>query len=261
MYLTSEDKKYVAFLCRRPDSERPPEPFGTCFVVGWRSRDGEVRMYLVTAKHVPQELSASKDEVFVRTHAGISLEPEGFLDIPISTSPGDWLFHNDESVDLAIHPWAPLGLGSRFHYKPLMLQDITVQLERWITAGRTLWPPRDGEDVLFVGLMVNLAGRNNMLPVVRRGSVALITDEPLRGEYGDSGYHVIEAQAYPGSSGSLVFAVLGQHLFPLGVLTFSYPSLEELRPVRGTSTAYYNLGLSLVTPIERVTEIIDAIGS
>ena len=255
MYIRPVDKKIVGFVCVEPASGATPNPVGTCFFVMWKNAVGEDFAYIVTAKHVVDGLQ-DFERVSMRVDSGITPDiPSGVLAIPVTTDPNPWMFHPDASVDVAVLPWRPLSYGGRFHSVPLFLQQLNDLIPRVQAAGMH-WPPLEGEDVLFLGLTTKFPGTTRNLPIVRRGSIALVTDELLPGTYGPSHHYVIQAQAYPGNSGSSVFVAAGNTLVPWGVLTFSYPAREELRRVKDEENAYYNLGLSLVTPIEKVVDIL-----
>ena len=256
----------VAFLYASlpGDDESEAQPIGTCFFMEARSPDQTRQfIYLVTAKHVLHELMRTGGHWFVRLNIGKprkrgELRAKG-QGVRFETLPNvGWLTHPDDAIDLAVLPWRPpQASGTSF----TTIQMEAVEAIPGLLAFQKLpWPPGEGEDVLFVGMMIQFQGEHRNLPIVRRGSVALTTDEPIKGAYGFSNYYVIEAQAYQGNSGGPVWSTESGILFPLGVLVFSYPDVEELRKMKDVPEAYYNLGISLVTPMERVVEIVDSQG-
>jgi hypothetical protein len=92
--------------------------------------------------------------------------------------------------------------------------------------------------------------------------LALVTSEKIEGEYGPSAYHLIDLQTYPGHSGGPVWVAKGKTLFLLGIMVAGYPVGQELLvPMRGEKSnskvvKYYSLGISLVTPVEKLKEIL-----
>ena len=189
---------------------------------------------------------------------------KGVIDVPIPIKDG-WLYHADPSVDLAVLPHE----ASQTELKPQKVRTyrgVHVSLKSVIAglAKAPMWPPLEAEPVIFVAMTTQFQGERANLPTVRRGHLALVTDEPIKGAYGRSHYYVVEAQVYPGNSGAPVLVELTDAktkesgLYNLGVLVFSYPAKEELKMVQDVEYTYYNLGLSLVVPIEKVIEIVDS---
>lgn len=257
-----------------------PIPVGTGFLLTTSNFQGQRFDYLVTAKHVLEQLDKRAGKAFLRMNVGDrsdALRPgEGIVYLKLEKS--GWLFHEDPTVDAVVAPLDKVLLGEEilwpnpqgaqlmvtFHLD--RLGDILETAALLATKPDCPWPPFEGEDVIFIGLMVHFQGQATNLPVVRKGSVALVTDEPIKGPYGYSNYHVINAQSYPGNSGAPVWVYYaraddgtGLHSFYyLGLLSQAYPELEELREMPSTPHGYYNLGVSLVTPIEKVVEIINS---
>jgi hypothetical protein len=42
-----------------------------------------------------------------------------------------------------------------------------------------LWPPIEGEDIVFLSMVGLFPGKNANLPTIRKGSIALVTEKPL----------------------------------------------------------------------------------
>jgi hypothetical protein len=232
-------------------------------------------VYIVTARHALEALQKG-GLIYLRANRGDrsdALRPgEGVAYIKLKSE--GWLFHPDPTVDLAVGPFDLVADKSAtedatvsFYIDSLAaIINEPAYLSSLPSDRDVPWPPFEGEEVIFIGLMTHFRGQHTNLPIVRTGTIALVTDEPIKGHYGLSKYHVINATCYPGNSGAPVWVYYpraddgsGLHsLYYLGVLTFGYPTLEELRKVRGTEHAYYNLGLSLVTPIEKVVDILNS---
>ncbi|MDP9237909.1 MAG: serine protease [Chloroflexota bacterium] len=234
-------KACVGFLFAEPGTDEP-EPIGTCFLAVQHLPNGDGE-YLVTAKHVLEGLRKA-GAGYVR----VSAAQGGVEKIELDLGAGAWLVHDDPAVDLAIQPWSEQS-GWR-----------AWSIEHDGSAPRTPVMLRETDDVAFTGLMRNFVGATQNLLAIRVGTIALITDEQIEGEYGASEYYVIDAQAYPANSGAPVWVVYAGTCFLLGVLAYPFPAPADLRKVKGTESAYYNLGMTLVVPLGKITEVLDAHG-
>ena len=237
----------------------------TCFFVKVYNDVLQGFDYLVTAKHTVRDMYNAGDG-FVRLNSG---EPgdlnQGVTYISIPND--DWLFHDDQSVDIAVRAFAPKLEGAIARVVIMTLKDNIVDGIAYVKSHGGNWPPLEGEEVLFVALMTHFPGVLANQTIVRRGSLALITDEQLPGEYGPSDYYAVESQIYPGNSGAPVWALLDvvddksgartPKLWLLGVVTFAFPAAEELQKKFDTLSTYLNLGIGLVTPIEKVVDILE----
>lgn len=257
MFFPSDLKDIVGFLCGQlPGDEGivEPEPKGTGFFLDASPvRQGHI--YLVTARHVVRDLQRA-GPTFLRVSKGYPNQRGAGLNyLPLANE--GWLYHQDPNVDVAVYSLesSPSNLLKFAITPPDNFAVKTLDVEIIAATPR---PLGEGEDVYFVGLMHQIAGEKRNLSVVRKGAVSLIPDEKITGEYGPSDYYVIQAQAYKGNSGAPVWIAIGQALTLIGVLTFAYPSIEELRIVKGYNEYYYNLGMSLVAPIEKAVEIINS---
>ena len=243
MATLSQAKACVAFLYGAlPPGDDEPEPIGTCFFGGVGDQGDPDFFYLVTARHVYESLE-NAGHAWVR----VNKPGGGTSTIPIILERSAWLFHEDNSVDLAVLPWTQArwqGLPVELHYWPL----------DWVFIYDAEWL-REGEEAVFVGLMRPFPGKQRNLTMLRRGMFGLLPDEPILGRYGLSDYYVLDAQSYKGNSGAPVFNAEGS-FFLVGVLTYAFGDEAEKVVIEGTSSSYYNLGVSLVTPVRKVEEII-----
>jgi hypothetical protein len=265
VYLNREVRECVAFLCSRSkgDNVSEPTPEGTCFLLTAFGSDSRSYRYIVTAKHVLEGLTR-KGTIHLRLNSGkrtVGQPGTGVFYFELEKT--GWIFHPDPVVDLVVAPLeAVVKPGQTTHGGLLMFDlpfDAIIQTPTHLAAIGRQWPPLEAEEILFIGLMLQFQGVSMNLPIVRTGSIALITDDPIKGFYGPSKYHVINAQAYQGNSGAPVWVQYDDTLYLLGVLAFAFPELEELRKMPGNEIqAFYNLGVSLVTPIERVVDIVNS---
>lgn len=255
VYIHPDSLKEVAFLAADIQTAAGVErqAIGTCFFTHVRYRDGGAIGYVVTAKHVVKPISS---DVFVRIN-----DPKGGVRYVKITFP--WHFPEDESVDIAIAAWGdpdddydgPLILTRSYSYA-----RILNNLQDRLTAGLP-WPPPIGADVVTYALLPHYPGIESNMPIARFGQLSLVTNEKIAGCYGESSYHLISLQTYPGHSGAPVHVAEGNNLWLLGVLTGGYPSdVGEMAYRRskqpGLPDKVINLGISTVAPISRLTELI-----
>jgi len=248
VYPLESAKKTVAILFGgRPSTNGEPSPMGTCFFVEFSVVAGHSNIrYLVTAKHVLADLRKVGKAV-VRLN-----NPSGDVSyLPIPLDEDDWLPSDDDTADVAVLP-LPWTLGEDDYEIVFDNLDAPLAGEAWP------WAAREGDAVAFTGLMVNFVGKKRNLLALRMGTLSLVTDELIQGEFGPSKYHVIDAQAYLGNSGAPVWVVSGMSFFVLGVLSAGYPTKAEKIKIPSTwrKEEYYNLAMSLVTPLEKVLDVI-----
>lgn len=244
-----EVKQSVAFLYGtsvRGEGPHKSVPQGTCFFVSPPSAANEEGLYLVTAKHVYDDLTETTDPLVRVNKTG-----GGSTSIPLKLGEDEWLFHEDEGVDLAVQLWGPHRWGDR-----------QVDIFSWSLHGMPAAPYPDfheGSDVIFTGLMLGFPGQDKNLVTVRDGTIALLTEEKIATRrYGEAEYIVINAQCYHGNSGSPVFAG-GAHagfLIFIGVLTYGFADEAERFSTAQRDQVYYNHGVSLVTPAVKLEEIM-----
>jgi hypothetical protein len=263
----------VGFLYIVKDDEKVA--VGTCYFVCATSRyEITAFKYLVTCKHV-WELLCGRDS-YVRLNKATVLSSEvgiEWVQLPNTSAElsEPWAFHQDSGVDLAVLPMDPyLGNGKDVSFKCLELKRIVSEPNAVRQAGLP-WPPAVGEEAFFVTMMTKFAGRERNYPLTRRGHVALRTDETIRGKYGLSDYYVIEAQCYPGNSGSPVWVTYDYYPPPpqmyrgdkqdflLGTMTGGQSEEQEVivcKKNEGERKAYLNLALGLVVPAEKLCDIL-----
>ena len=276
VYIRRAQREKALFLCASPRGREgaEPVPLGTCFILAASGQGDQQFHYIVTAKHVLDGL-LKMESIYLRVNRGDRADPlkpgEGLAYLRLEKD--GWLFHPDSTVDAVVGPVDVVlrqdrnkGVG-KFTLHMDRIEEI-LQAPDYLAQQRdTPWPPYEGEDVIFIGLMTRFQGQQTNLPIVRKGSIALVTEELIKGLYGLSQYYVINVQAYPGNSGGPVWVYYeraddgsGLHsLYYLGILVVGYPAIEELTKTSGTDpVGYYNLGVSLVTPIEKVIDIMNA---
>jgi hypothetical protein len=245
---------------------------GTAFFIGFPDERGGAGFefaYIVTCKHVLREADGSLlPWVAVRLNLKAPTMPTGyeFMRLPVVDDKGNLLWLDDPdnpSDDVALLPFLP-DL-SKFDYKvipsKLFLTKEVAKQDRFT----------EGDSLYFIGLLPQYYGQNKNYPVVRKGSVALITDELLDTPTGKQAAYIAEIAAWPGNSGSPVFVNLGG--MRAGNLTvgesFAFVGLLEgyfmnRAPVEATETAQAfmgdpsNIGISFVVPADSLLHVLNS---
>jgi hypothetical protein len=272
MVVASFIKNCVGFLyVDNPGRVGPRKiPVGTGFFVTVENRYGNGVNYLVTAKHVWEELNDHPPGYVRLNRKDPPSEEWGARNLPLK---GNWVFHADENVDLAVLPWAPDTADLILESWDIVKFCAAEDSER--RKSGLAWPPTEGTPVLFAAMMPNYTGRERNYPIVRVGRVALVTDETLKGKYGLSDYYLIESQVYPGNSGAPVWATYTWHPDDraptaldlkmhatnfMGVLCAGWPAQQEVlvrkKPKGREMVAYYNLGIAMVVPAAKLLELL-----
>ena len=113
-----------------------------------------------------------------------------------------------------------------------------------------------GSDVVFVGYPRGFYDVVNNLPLLRRGVIASVPDIDFNGK----GEIVIDAQIFPGSSGSPVFVYQGDKYLLLGVVSETVTFDSELQILPTNMPRYgikQEIGLGIVVKQRHVQELID----
>ena len=112
-----------------------------------------------------------------------------------------------------------------------------------------------GNDVLFIGYPENRFDTVHNLPILRRGCFASMPNIDFNAKQ----QFIIDAQVFPGSSGSPVFTLIGNKFKLIGVIAETMIKNEKLQ-VMPTQTAFgvqQFLGLGIVIKVNLINELID----
>jgi len=261
--IPADIKKVVTFLFA---DEQPPRPIGTGFWVGVPAKDGADRIfcYIVTAKHVVD----ATDHVLARLNLAQADQPSGFAKISLGTGNTQPILHSNPAVDIAVIPFVPpQDAGVDFK----VIQKDMFALKDY----RQSQSVSEGDEVFFIGLMPQIYGKLKNTPVVRYGRIALVTDEPFVTNGGEAAYFYVEANSYPGNSGSPVFLRFGpirqagqitigaDRIRLLGIM-HGYLSqgrlLEEVDMPTGNKTLAFleNINIAMVCPVDYLAEILES---
>jgi len=246
-------------------------PLGTAFFVRYPDPRGGPTygfVYLVTAKHVLQDADGTfLKEAKVRLNLREPSEGKqcDFLRVSASDDRGNllWFHDTDAATDVAIAPLLPDEKKFNFLAIPIAMFADSELLKREKVV--------EGDSLNFVGLMSQYYGDSKNYPVVRRGTLALMTDEEIDTPTGRQHAFIAELTSWPGNSGSPVFLnlaglregslIAGWNLHLLGVLSGSF-----LNKVRGSTvdTATIvggnelNTGISFIIPAAQIRKILDS---
>ncbi len=249
-------------------------PLGTGFFVNYSVLSGrhEHRFtYLVTAKHVLQDtdgtlLPSVTVRLNLKTSAGGS--EVGFIrDIPVTGPQGSllWLQSEDRAEDVVAVPLSPDGQQFEF----TTISTRTFLKDRALNSGGLA----EGDELYFIGLMEQYYGIKRNYPVVRRGTLALITDEYIETPSGQQKVFIAELESWPGNSGSPVFLRRGDRAGSsmnqnssrfLGMIIASFvnkfsASLSAEQPTQkleGGDKA--NIGMSCIVPAAIIEKVLNS---
>lgn len=178
---------------------------GTGFLIAKKINDTQQQIFLVTNKHVIAKADNTGKIVGKFNKASFSFiknennSPKlgDSITINIENLTDMFLQHPDESVDLAICNISDLytqitqNLKQDIFIRTIPIEMIPAESESFDAI----------EDVLFVGYPDGIFDQKNHLPIMRKG----ITASPYEVNFNGGKKFVIDAQVFPGSSGSPVF--------------------------------------------------------
>ena len=254
------------------------ESVGTAFLVSKQVTPESQQIFLVTNKHVIAKAdesgkitgSFSKGQIsFIKQKDGEPILGDSFA---VNFDPNfteTFLQHPDETVDLAI-----CNISNIYN-------KITQELEQSIYIKAipiALIPTADTsfdaiEDVLFVGYPNGIRDEKNHIPLIRRG----MTATPFEIDYNGQKKFLIDAQVFPGSSGSPLFIrennlkggnlTLGEKYHFVGVISKVFfrnekgQIIEAVAPTNTATTALTKqmIGLGLCEKSSQINEMIEMV--
>jgi hypothetical protein len=264
-------KKCVTFVGIKDPKENIEQIryIGTAFIVSLPSSKvpNSSFIYIVTAKHVARKIE--NKECYLRANMK-------FGDSAIFALENvSWFFHPSENspTDVAVYPFAL----EKDELKKIDFEAIpTVSFlsdETRINQGIG-----EGDEVFMVGLFSRHTGNQKNLPIIRMGTIAMISDEPIQTQkFGSIEAYLIEARSIKGLSGSPVFVLkqngiqIGQHIVPSSKVTLHFLGLMhghwDLKPgesvdvddVEGGEDSV-NVGIAIVIPAKHILETINCDG-
>lgn len=181
---------------------------------------------------------AKSDEFSPKLGEQITITKERFSDI--------YYEHPNKDIDLACLNISEILEQNNIYFRNL-LPSMFADFEK-----EELLP---GNDVLFIGYPQNRFDNINNLPLLRKGYVSSIPKVDFNGKK----EFIIDAQVYPGSSGSPVFSVINGHFKLIGIVTQTMIKHEIIQSVPTVShyAVHQVLGLGIVQKTELIQELID----
>lgn len=233
---------------------------GTGFLVKRPVGKDEFKIYLISNKHVLCE-AQSIAVTFTTQKDGYANLGQN-IRLPIKDTKQHIVGHSNPNVDIAI-----LDCTGLFLMFPDSLYFKLVDYEMLASFEE---PELEiAENVLFVGYPDNRYDVKNNLPLVRTG---LISSHPKYNYNGDPVF-IIDAQVFPGSSGSPVFIdltfenmkngqiVIGQrNIKLLGIVSATMIRNNQLKSINTTTKLLTEevLGLGIVYKATAIKELIDS---
>lgn len=222
---------------------------GTGFIYSFpvKDRPGKVMKLLISNKHV---FIDRKGEVRIKLNKRAEGEDEPSYGISAEVSYKDYeafyFEHPDKDVDLACVNVSSLDKVNAFY---MNLQDDFLEDLNYEHVA-------PGTGVLFVGYPNNIYDVQNNLPLIRNGTIASMPEIDFNGK----GQIVIDAQVFPGSSGSPVFVLSDSRYLLLGVVSetiIRHSKLQTLPANHSNEGVEQILGLGIVIKQRHVRELID----
>lgn len=217
--------------------------------------------YVVTASHIIEGISdKGLDKILLRINRKSGTARW------IETSAKDWHFHPNRAIDVAVLRFSWLVEMDHFAFPIKQALDAEIIRQQHIGVGN---------EVFLAGLFNRHYGEQNNLPIVRVGNIAAMPSEKLNTKRGKADGYLIEVRSIGGLSGSPVFLVLGSmrsiagitlpnflQFYLLGVMHGHFDETEDdvvdefVSPDASGSKTSVNMGIAVVTPAEKVLEVI-----
>lgn len=171
---------------------------GTGFILQRPVAEDRYKLYLVSNKHVL--CGAESIAISFTKMKKNSADIGNVVRIPISQIKSNIVSHPDPNVDIAILECTGLFimLPDQLYYKAVSYDMLATFNEPELTVA---------ENVYFVGYPDNRYDEKNNLPLIRTGMIA---SHP-KYNYNGNAVFIIDAQVFPGSSGSPVSALKNKY--------------------------------------------------
>lgn len=168
---------------------------GTGFLVGYRGKS-----FLVTARHVVTENDSVHTPTVPLLNLVLGFETKGGglggsrIDEHQMKLGVNWVFPQQRDIDLAI---TPLGVENHADVKWFSEKDFAS----WDDL-------QTGDDVFYLGFPLRITPDVRIIPLTRRGNIALLIEEGLTLSNHTYPKHslLLDSMALPGNSGSPIFS-------------------------------------------------------
>lgn len=233
---------------------------GTGFILQRPISEDKYKLYLVSNKHV----LVGADAIAISFTKANNGQPEigNTIRIPIRNISSAIKEHPDKDVDIAIIECTGLfiSFNQQLYFKYVSYDMLATFDETELTVA---------ENVYFIGYPDNRYDAKNNLPLVRNGMIA---SHPKL-DYNGKPVFIIDAQVFPGSSGSPVyidltyenmkngqFVVGKRNLKLLGIVSATMIRNNELKSIQ-TGTRLLTeevLGLGIVYKSTAIKQLVDS---
>ncbi|MBI3259984.1 MAG: hypothetical protein HYZ54_10990 [Ignavibacteriae bacterium] len=250
-------KKCVAFAALQLANQEYMMVGTVFFIV--RNSQKKQYLYAVTAKHVIQAIKdKGLDKLFIRVNF-----KNGQLGV-YPTNTNEWVFHDDSSVDIAVHNFVFMEELDHLFYPESEFVTSEFINENELDVG---------DEVFIAGLFRHHHGTTKNLPIIRIGNIAAMVGEKIQTKEFLMDAYLIEARSIGGLSGSPVFTNLGiirkfkgeirqregndyHNLIGLihGHYDTIFTQIDETN-VDFIENGRVNTGIAIVTPISKLVEI------
>lgn len=236
------------------DEQQRGQSFGTGFLCRVTFDETKLALLLISNRHV----LGAEENVVLHFHEREADRQAPALGGVFSTEierlvyPELYVAHPDEGIDLAC-----LNLSNLLDPQyPIFWRHLFPDMFATF-GGSESW--NVGDEVAFVGYPDGRFDATHNLPLVRTGHIASMP----RVDFNDRPQLVIDAQVFPGSSGSPVLGwePTANELRLLGVVTETMIRHERLTPVEQAASYVQMIGLGIVIKATKVQELIHAVVS
>lgn len=202
---------------------------------------------LITNKHV---IPASLPPINLVFHKGTNEKPDLSEFKPIKYENYQSLIHfpSDKNLDLAALNLTPKVDDPELYWRHLDTEIFSDYTSVQLLAGNEVW---------FVGYPENIFDTKHNLPLLRKG---FISSHP-KIDYNGKPEIVIDAQVFPGSSGSPVFTIANSKAQLIGVVSETMIKNNQLQsvPTSHISIVEEVLGLGIVIKSTALKVFIDEV--
>lgn len=213
--------------------------------------EGQFAILLVSNKHVYHD---PKQPVEMALHARGKVDPNqpDFTTHKVfkqNNFSGRYAEHPNAKVDIACTNVSFINDPKHgIYWKALPIEMCATFTEPQLKPGKDVW---------FIGYPENRFDTAHNLPILRVGHIASVPGVDFNGEP----QFLIDAQVFPGSSGSPVFVLLGTQYRFLGVVSRVMIKDEKIQTITtaSVSTVQQVLGLGIVFKATQVKELVDMV--
>lgn len=243
------------------DENNKLSSIGTGFLLQRPVGNDKYKMYLISNKHV----LCGAESIAVSFTKLKDNDPDmgNTIRLPINNIKGNIVLHPDFNIDIAVLECTGLFimLPNQLYFKAVSYDMLATFNEPELSVA---------ENVYFIGYPDNRYDEKNNLPLIRTGMIA---SHP-KYNYNGNAVFIIDAQVFPGSSGSPVYIDLTYENFKNGQIDLTKKNIKLLGIVSATMIrnnqlksiptgtqwlAEEVLGLGIVYKATAIKELIDSL--